>query len=188
MNVVFSTALRWVLVACGIAILWVAFFKLNMQLFSLAAYSENAHWVFLPAALRIIVVLLLGIRGAIGLMGGAYFTLSQELQDTWPVGVAVSISSGLAPLVAIGLCRKFFAINSDLKGLRGYHIAALSVVNATCNAVFLNSVMLAAGREEAGITLATTIFVGDLLGSAVTLFVLSAAISAVIHVQRMRCR
>jgi hypothetical protein len=35
-----------------------------MWLFEHTAFSERAHWIFLPAAFRVIAVLIFGLRGS----------------------------------------------------------------------------------------------------------------------------
>ena len=72
MNFSGESLLRGVVAICVVALLWLAVFNVNTWLFSHAAFSERAHWIFLPAAFRIIAVLVLGLRGGAGLMLGAY--------------------------------------------------------------------------------------------------------------------
>jgi hypothetical protein len=55
------------------AVLFVGFFQLNNWAFSIFEYSEGISWVFLPAGFRVILVLVLGLPGALGLMLGSWF-------------------------------------------------------------------------------------------------------------------
>lgn len=168
---------RWIIAVIGVAIVWLAFFRLNDWLFSQLAYTERAHWIFLPAALRVIAVLLLGGKGAVGLMAGAYLTLPHENPNDLTYEIALSVSSGLAPLAAVAICQRFFKINSDLGGLRGSHIVALSVVSALANSALLNILMFATGRHHGDGVLAATIFIGDLFGAAALLLAIAIGIS-----------
>lgn len=182
----FEASARWIIAVCGVALVWLAFFELNDWLFSQLAYTERAHWIFLPAALRVLAVLLLGGRGAIGLMIGAYLTLPHASPDDLALEIALSISSGLAPLAAVAICQRFFNINSDLAGLRGTHIVALSVASALANSVLLNIVMAVAGRHHGDGLLAATIFIGDMLGAALLLLAIALGISIFTHSRSMR--
>ena len=45
---------------CAVALLWVALFEVNNWLFSITEVSRYINWIFLPAALRVLAVLVLG--------------------------------------------------------------------------------------------------------------------------------
>lgn len=177
---------RWIIAVIGVAIVWLAFFRLNDWLFSQLAYTDRAHWIFLPAALRVVAVLLLGGKGAVGLMAGAYLTLPHDNPNDLIFEIALSVSSGLAPLAAVAICQRFFKINSDLAGLRGSHIVALSVVSALANSALLNILMFATARHHGDGVLAATIFIGDMLGAALLLLTIALGISAYTRSRSMR--
>lgn len=62
---------RSMLAVLIVAVAWVIVFKLNQLLFDGTRNSRWTHWIFIPAAVRIIAVMLLGWRGAAGLVLGA---------------------------------------------------------------------------------------------------------------------
>lgn len=175
-----------ILTVIGVAVVWLAFFKLNALLFSQLEHSSRAHWIFLPAALRVLAVLLFRGEGAAGLVIGAYLTLPHDPSSSLPYELSLSISSALAPLVAIWFCRQLFPIASDLSGLRGKHIIALSVANAAVNSVIINMVMLIAGKLNDDLEHMLTIFVGDMLGAALLLTLISAALRLTIQKGRVK--
>jgi len=155
----------------GVALVWVAFFELNQLIFSQLAHSSRAHWIFLPAALRIMSVLVFRGAGVLGLMFGAFLTLPHDAP--LPYELALAVSSGLAPMVAIWLCRQMFPILPDLSGLRGQHIIALSIVGAAANSILINVCMAAASRWDGNLRPVAAIFVGDMLGTFILLSVIS---------------
>lgn len=160
-------------IALGVAIVWLAFFKLNGFAFSYLEHSSRAHWIFLPAALRVISVLLFEEAGVVGLMLGAYLTLPHDESSSLPYELLLSASSAIAPLMAIWLCQRFFHIAHNLAGLRGHHIIALSIASAAANSVVLNASMAIAGKLHGDWNQVATIFVGDMLGAATLLSVLA---------------
>lgn len=160
-----------------IAIAWVTFFELNSFAFSQLEYSERVNWIFLPAALRVIFVLLFNGVGAIGLMVGAYFTLPHTTDSVTLHALILSISSGLAPLIAVSFCKRFISLNSDLSGLKGAHILILSVACAAANSIILNSYLATQEGYSFLVAQGISIFVGDVLGSAIVLSVLAIALS-----------
>jgi hypothetical protein len=173
--------LRGVVAICGVALLWLAVFNVNMWLFSHAAFSERAHWIFLPAAFRIIAVLILGMRGGLGLMLGAYLTLPHASPNDFNYEILLSISSGAAPLIAVLFCKQLFTINHDLNGLNGWHVVALSVSGAAANSVVLNALMWGMGKQQADIEAITAIFVGDVLGAAIVLAAIVLAMTVAVR-------
>lgn len=182
----FDAILRWNMTVFGVAVVWLMFYTLNDWLFAQLAYTAHAHWIFLPAALRVLVVLLLGGEGAIGLMVGAYLTLPHESPNDLAFEIALALSSGLAPLAAVAFCQRLFKISYDLRGLRGSHIIALSVVSALANSVLLNIIMFASERHHGDGVLAATILVGDMLGAALVLLAIAMGISVFARVKHMR--
>lgn len=178
--------LESVVVICGVGLLWLAVFTLNMWLFSFSAFSERAHWIFMPAAFRIIAVLIFGARGSLGLMLGAYLTLPHANPDDLVYEILLSLSSGLAPLLAVWACRRIFVIRQDLAGLNGWHVIALSVSCATANSILVNLLMWACGRQPPDITAIKAIFFGDVLGAALVLGAIAFALDMTLRWLRRR--
>jgi uncharacterized MnhB-related membrane protein len=185
MDMWLDRSLRAVLIVGGTAILWLAVFNFNMRLFEHTAFSERAHWIFLPAAFRVIAVLIFGLRGSAGLMLGAYLTMPPASSDDHVYEIMLSISSGLAPLAAVIFCRHYFRIDNDLVGLNGWHVIALSVSCAAANAILLNLVMWLMGTQQPELQAISAIFVGDVLGAAIVLGAMSLLLSLTLRLMRV---
>lgn len=166
-----------------VAIIWWAAFRANDALFSSLNYSPQACWIFLPAALRIIAVLLFENVGVIGLALGAWLTLPHAFDNPLH-NAALASSSGLAPLIAVSFCRHIFSLPDSLSGLRPYHIVVLSFAGAVANSLVLDSYLAIAGRLRFDIHQAMTILVGDITGSAITLMALSTALNLLVQARR----
>lgn len=160
----------------GVALAWFAFFELNTLVFSQFEHSSRAHWIFLPAALRVLSVLMFDGAGVMGLMIGAYLTLPHDQAGDLPYELMLSASSGVGPLIAIWLCRQLFPIARDLSGLRGKHIIALSIVGAATNSLLVNGCMAVMGRWHNDVEQLVTIFVGDMLGTAFLLTMIAGSV------------
>ncbi len=169
---------RKALVVLGVAVVWAVLFRLNAVLFAQFEHSSRAHWVFLPAAVRVLSVLLFQGAGAAGLMLGAFFTLPHHGLASLLVDLLISASSAIAPLVSVVICRRWIGLAADLSGLRGLHIVAVSVMSAAVNAVGLNTALAAVGQLKGDMPQIATVFVGDMLGSAIVLALISLALSA----------
>jgi hypothetical protein len=171
-------------IVAGVAFAWVLLFHLNQYAFSHLEYSSRANWIFLPAALRITFVLLFNRLGAIGLMVGAYFTLPESLESFQLQNVVFAASSGIAPLVAVYITKRFISLADDLSGLKGGHILVLSGACAFANSLILNAYLALMPDRSLDMTQIATIFVGDMLGAAIVLMVTSSSLVLVLRFLR----
>jgi len=170
-------------IVAGVACAWVGVFELNGDVFAHLEHSERAHWIFLPAALRVLSVLLFQRLGAAGLVIGSYFTLSADQGYTLVQELFLSISSGMAPLLAVLFCQRFFTFKVQLEGLRGVHILALSLACAATNSLVLNSYLMFSLEQKPALLQVGTVFVGDVLGSVI---VLTAIAVGLLALERLR--
>lgn len=160
-----------------IASSWIIVYNLNIIFFLDLYYKEWAAWVYLPAALRIICVLIFERVGALGLFLGSVFALHQTSQMGLPQEIMRAATSGLAPLLAVWLCRRLFSIAPDLRGLRPLHILVLSIMGAAINASLINAVVALSGHPQFEFLSIVVVFLGDLTGTAIVLFVISTALA-----------
>ncbi len=173
-------------IVAGVACAWVGVFELNAHVFAHLEHSERAHWIFLPAALRVLSVLLFQRLGAAGLVIGSYFTLSADQGYTLMEEVLLSLSSGVAPLLAVLLCQRFFRLKAHLYGLRGVHIVALSVACAAANSLVLNSYLLFFLEQKPALLQVAVVFVGDVLGSVIVLTTIAVGLWALDRLRLVR--
>ncbi|MFN3457862.1 MAG: hypothetical protein ACK4Z8_09840 [Novosphingobium sp.] len=175
---------RSVSIILGVVLTWIAAFSFNEWAFAGTAQSARANWIFLPASVRLLAVLLFGKLGAMGLAMGAFLAASTETQVDWAYNAGLVISSGIAPLLAVtGYC-KIVKIGPDLAGLGPASIVALSVAAAATNAVLLNGYLYAISRLHTGIKQIAIVFVGDTLGTAIVLMALSGLLTIVMPKRR----
>lgn len=161
------------LTVIGVALVWLLLFKLNALAFSELALSPRAHWIFLPAPWRVLGVLLFRHWGVVGLMLGAYLTLPDEHTNDLPYELLLSVSSGIAPLIAVVLCGRILPIPASLVGLRGWQILMISTANAAANALLVTGSMAVAGRFDGNSRQVLAIFIGDMAGTAIVLLAIA---------------
>lgn len=126
--------MREALVVAVVALAWMASFEGNAWLFSELEHSGRAHWIFLPAALRLLAILMFGARGALGLVLGSLVTaLGTSGGDTLHE-IVLAVSSGLLPWAAISAGRALFNLPDNLSGIRAQHIIAMCTMSAGANA------------------------------------------------------
>ena len=165
------------MISIGVAASWTIIYLFNQRVFSSFTYTTWSNWIFLPAAMRIICVLLFEGAGVAGLVFGAFYTMQHVPRLSLLNESLLSTTSGLAPLLAVILCRCLFDIGHELRELRPLHILVLCLVGASANSFLVNGVMAFAGELHGGITSFAVIFFGDLNGAAIVLFVLSTVLA-----------
>ena len=154
----------------GTAALWVSLYWLNDWAFPFLEKSQAASWIFLPAALRLIAVLIWGVPGALGLWLGAVVTSGQVFGIWTPATLVVAPMSALAPLLAVSLMREPLALEADLSGLSVGALTQLAIANATCSALLDSLVFLWLNDPIANPADIMVMLVGDLVGTLVVLF------------------
>ena len=104
--------------ALAVAVLWTCLFYANEWLFSNLSVSKVIHWIFLPAAIRMLAVMALGWVGAIGLFIGALLTNDMVSHSAWADAIAIAALSALGPLAAVRFCTQRLGLREDFAGLR----------------------------------------------------------------------
>lgn len=157
--------------ASVVALVWVTLYFCNDWLFSNLAISDRMSWVFLPAALRMLAVMLLGWVGAVGLFVGSLLTGWLSVADV-QIGSLCLVSgiSALAPLLAYVLCAKLLGIRTDLRGLDAYQLLCLSIVSAALSASLHSLHFSAIDYVHNFSDSFVPMFAGDLVGTLIVLY------------------
>ncbi len=157
----------------AVAALWVLLFQLNSWLFARWETSALANWIFLPAALRLVAVLILGWRGAAGLFLGALIT-SALMNAPWPENVVLPALSALGPVLAVKLARDHLRWSVDLQGLRYSHLVLLAALGAISNGLLHHVYLALSAPDLDWDSVFVTMVGGDLVGTFVVMVIASA--------------
>lgn len=154
-----------------IATVWVALYALNDWLFEHVAVSVYASWVFLPAALRMLAVMLCGWVGVLGLFVGSMITgyYTHGLTDPGMLVVLAGLSA-LAPMMAFLVCTHWFGWRGDLRGLSAMQLVVLSTLVSFFGASLHNLHFLTIGAIDGFGSTFMTMFVGDMAGTFIVLY------------------
>jgi len=156
-------------IAC-VAILWALLFKLNGVMFKALEFSQHVSWIFLPAALRVLAVLLFRWRGAVGLFLGALLTSSQSLQSLAPYPWIAAALSAVAPLFAVEIAKHHLRISSDLQGLSFQKLALVCSAGAAVSALAHSLLYSHQTGDRAAMWGFFPMFAGDLVGTVVVVY------------------
>ena len=155
------------------ALAWITVFQLNTYLFENAALTEYVSWIFLPAAVRILAVLLLGYAGATGLFLGALLTNKPIIGENLTHSIVLSLLSAAGPVGAVILVIAVFKLSKDLTGLRWWHLFVLALVGAVFNVIPTQTYLHLIGLSEDFLGNVGPMLLGDTLGTITMLMVAS---------------
>lgn len=158
-----------------IALLWVSLFKLNEWLFNATSISQHINWIFLPAALRMVSVMLLGATGSIGLVLGAIIT-SNPANHAIDALILATLS-GLCPYISVALCTHLFRLPQDLGGLNAKQLLGFAVAGGIFSVIphhlyFYSRQQVAYFLDGAGAML-----IGDIAGALIMLYAVNLGIN-----------
>lgn len=172
------------LVAIGGATLaWVLAFELNALAFGWTAWATGIGWVFLPAAVRLGAVLLFGWRGALGIGLGSLVTSIAVFPGPPVLLASIALASALSPVAAVWLTLGHFRVSATLAGLTARHLIVCTVLYAAINALSHNLIFWQAGALASPLEGLLPMFIGDLLGAFLVLYLVRILIAA--HAKRV---
>jgi hypothetical protein len=164
----------------GVALLWVALYQFNAWLFDEIHLTGFISWIFLPAAIRMLSVMIGGWTGALGLFVGALLTNLNLLMFEPLNAVVIAALSALGPLVAVYLCTQWLRLPTDLAGLQRSQLLVFAVAGAVFNVFPHNLYFYLTGLSYDAWSGILPMFVGDLAGTLIVLYVASFSIRLVL--------
>lgn len=168
--------MSWLLRATLLGAVWAILFRFNAHVFKSFALSDHASWIFLPAALRVLMPLVYRSSGVFGLILGSLMITPPTAQN-YVAPLLFAVASGLAPVVGIAICNRIFKLPDDLTGLGAVHLAALSLLCGASNSFFVHLCLLLTDAPHRSALSVATIFFGDVAGTAIVLYALSATLA-----------
>ncbi len=169
----------------GIAVAWAILYRLNDVWAETLAWSDGVTWLFLPAAVRPLAILLFGVRGAAGLFLGSLLTMSLFTDAPVERVVSVAAISALAPLIAVTCVVRCLALRHHLRGLTTLHL----VVASSALSVALHNVYYWNANFHADLYSGMLpMLVGDLLGTFIVLYFARSALRVHARLRRERRR
>ena len=148
------------------ALLYSALFFLNERLTEVLKYDLGVSWVYLPAGLRLFLILIFGLAGAIGI-AIASFTISffGVFPPDLVTCIGIGLISGFAPLLAKWVVIANVNISNDLSNLSLQKIVFCVLVYALMSAGLHQIWFGLRGLESGSLDHFLVMFVGDIAGS-----------------------
>ena len=174
--------LKFFIVTCS-ALIWVALYWLNIQMFPHFKEQLGVNWIFLPSGARLLLVLLFDWPAVLGLMLGSCLTGPLAYGDHYALILAAAVLSGGTPYLALLLIRTWPSYSRSLSNLTAARLLIYAVVFALMNSGCHQLLYLAFGVDtertlpEAFFAMAT----GDFLGSLIVLGSISMILRLMTH-------
>jgi len=171
MNRWVSPATEWALMVLISAFLFVEFFRLNDFLFASLEHAQGINWVFLPAGFRVLLVLVLGVPGALGIATGTLWLNMDKLDGSLPSLMAMGLASGFGPWCVKYVMEKRGLLNPELENINSacllQFVLLYAAVNAVSHQIIFWGFSLTDSRPWVDVW---PMFVGDLVGALVVLY------------------
>lgn len=172
------------LIIFGSALLYCVIFQLNFFLFDWLEFSNGVNWIFLPSGLRLLVILVLQIPGAIGIaLGSTFINYTQGSSEEHVFNIVTGLISGGAPLVAKFIGEEMFKVETNLTGLTSNGLLKLSILFAAISATSHQIWYCWIGQTANFVASTIAMAMGDWLGTALILSV-STLLLKVVRQQR----
>ena len=162
------------------ALLYSALFFVNDWLTETVKYDLGVSWIFLPAGLRLFLILIFGLAGAVGI-AVASFTISYfgVFPSDLVTCIGIGLISGFAPLLAKWLVIANIPINNDLSNLSIQKIIFCVVVYALVSAGLHQYWFELRDLESGSLNHFLVMFVGDIAGSILLIALIKYSIDLV---------
>jgi hypothetical protein len=160
-----------VLAVLGSMFLFMLSILVNELLFRQTKFVPGAHWIFLPAGMRLLCTLLFGAPGAIGILlatwiGGFLYYFPND-PNRWIVG---GLISALAPYLTYLFAKHTLGLRTSLINLTARRLLVLIVLYSVASPALIEA-WLALKGDVAGMGMRFLVMVvGDLSGTLILIY------------------
>jgi len=152
------------IIAC--ALTYTLLFYLNDWLTAFLEAAPGVNWIYLPAGLRLFLVLVFGLSGAIGIsIASTLITFGRDLSDDIISMIGIGLISGFGPYIARLVVVRNLKINADLSNLNIQMIAISVLVFALLSTGLHQLWFVLIGIPSGSLSNAIAMLVGDVLGA-----------------------
>lgn len=159
------------------ALLFMVTLWVNESLFQALEFARGINFVYLPAGVRLLCTLLFGSAGALGLLLVSWYVSFVHFFPNDPERAFVGgILGALAPWLTYLVARRFYGLQSSLRGLTANALLALAVAYAVASPL-LHHLWFATRGERDLLSGFLAMFIGDLSGTLIILYGMKALLS-----------
>lgn len=148
-------------------VVWFAGWEVAQSILDFTVLKTGVTLVYIPAGIRLLVLLVSGIWGALGIALAFPLALIQVFPDvTWLEVIAYSAIAGFVPYATVQVTYRATGISRDLGTLRAIHLPLLAAAVSITGALAYTAALVIFGRFDIGNFLpdVTAMAAGDFLG------------------------
>jgi hypothetical protein len=161
----------------GTALFIIASLWANQEIFTHSEFVRGVNWIYLPAGVRLLGTLLLGVDGALGLLLASWAVDFFYFFPNDPVRSLVGgIIATVAPYAVYRLAREIYGLNASLSNLTAGRLMILTVGYAIAGPLLHNIWFYLQGDAQRIVSRFFAMFVGDLSGTVIVIYTLKAVL------------
>ncbi len=152
------------------AVTYFVFYQFNDWLFASFELHPGASWIYLPAGLRLLFTLLLGIEGALGIfLASLAISLSNLAHIDFTTMLVSSVISAAMPYLAYRIALHF-GMPPSLENLSVKILFALTCLYALLNSASHSMWYRLRGVSPDSLNTFFVMFIGDLIGTLLIIY------------------
>jgi hypothetical protein len=159
------------------ALLYSALYFFNDWITETVKYDLGVSWIYLPAGLRLLLILIFGLAGAIGIASASIaITYFGVFPPDLMTCIGIGLISGFAPLLAKWLIVSGTPINNDLSNLSIQKLILCIIVYALMSSGLHQYWFELRDLESGSLDHFLVMFVGDIAGSILLIAIIKYSI------------
>ena len=154
-------------VAMASGAIWLAFWQVAQPLLHFTQVKSGITLLYIPAGIRLVILLVSGLWGALGIVLAFPFALIQQFPNASLLEIIVySAIAGIVPYGTVLWTCQTANVSRDLGRLRSIHLPLLAATVSVTGALAYSLALVMFGRFEGGTFLQdfTAMAAGDFLG------------------------
>ena len=170
-----------VLIVVAIALLWLLSGKINQALSAYTAYADGIDLIYLPAGIRLVIVLIFRTWGAVGITVTNPILFMGEFDEVaLPEILVNSLICGFVPLLAVTIACPILRIDKNLKNFRSIDIPLLALAVSVATPLAFNMQFIYFNMKSATELWQnlSAMILGDFIGCLLVLIVVRGVIFA----------
>lgn len=181
-----KTSKRLLLIAiCALVYYWC--FYLNKFIFDEYEFSFGVNWVFIPSGLQLVMVLIAIEDAAIGIaLASCVIGFEHYQMDSMIRTLVTGIIAGSSPLLARKICFDFLGIDKNLRHISSKSILMMSIIFSIISASLHQIWFFYNGATDKFIHSLAVMALGDFLGTALVLTLISICTKAIFLFPKIR--
>jgi hypothetical protein len=149
---------------CGVV--YASLFYINHWLTQFLEAAPGVNWIFLPAGLRLFLVLVFGLPGALGIIAASMIITFYQGFGIDPLTIiGIGLISGFAPYLARHLVLRNLKIANDLGNLNINLVVTCILIFAAISSTSHQFWFEFRGLESGSLQNVLVMFIGDVLGA-----------------------